>query len=232
MAGVGAFSAANSHSNMDLLQLKTELLASAPFTRLTAQHPKAGQPIDVSGLTGSLLSFGACALFEHTGQQLLLIAPDADRAERVWDDCSALEGEDRVVLNTYARHHAGAPLDMTAPVAQVEALRALSRQHSCIIVSSLEAAVSPLIPPEALRLRTIELETGGTTPFETLLEQLASLGFERRDFVDGYGDFAVRGGILDVFPFVGEHPIRIEFWGDTVESIREFDPLSQRSIRL
>ena len=216
---------------MDLLQLKTELLVSEPFTRLPAQRPETGKPIEVSGLTGSLFSFAASGLFERSGQQLLLIVPDADRAERVWDDCSALEGEGHVVLNTYATHHAGAPLDMTAPVAQVEALRALERQQSCIVVSSLEAAVSPLIPPETLRFRTIELEAGDTTPFGALLEQLAALGFERRDFVEGYGDFAVRGGILDVFPFVGEHPIRIEFWGDTVESIREFDPLSQRSIR-
>ena len=57
------------------------------------------------------------------------------------------------------------------------------------------------------------------------------MSFVKKDFVEEYGDFAVRGGILDVFPFVGDNPIRFEFWGDTVESIREFDVISQRSIR-
>ena len=57
------------------------------------------------------------------------------------------------------------------------------------------------------------------------------MSFQKKDFVEEYGDVAVRGGILDIFPFSGDNPVRFEFWGDTVESIREFDVLSQRSIR-
>src|SRR5262249_41833975 len=77
----------------------------------------------------------------------------------------------------------------------------------------------------------VELNVGGEYDFENLGLKLRDLGFEKKDFVETYGDYAVRGGILDVFPFAGENPVRYEFWGNTVESIREFDVLSQRSIR-
>ncbi len=75
------------------------------------------------------------------------------------------------------------------------------------------------------------MEANKEYPFLQLTQKLVELGFEKKDFVEEYGDFAVRGGILDIFPFVGDNPIRFEFWGDTIESIREFDVLSQRSLR-
>ncbi|MBI3193745.1 MAG: transcription-repair coupling factor, partial [Ignavibacteriae bacterium] len=84
---------------------------------------------------------------------------------------------------------------------------------------------------EKFQQQTIELSVNQEYNFQQLIEQLLQLGFEKKNFVEGYGDVAVRGGILDVFSFIGENPVRFEFWGNTIESIREFDVLSQRSIR-
>ncbi|HEV8538264.1 MAG TPA: transcription-repair coupling factor, partial [Bacteroidota bacterium] len=85
--------------------------------------------------------------------------------------------------------------------------------------------------PQKFAGSIFELTSGQDYDFQKLLLRMQDLGFERKEFVESYGDVAVRGGIIDVFPYVGENPIRIEFWGDSIESIREFDVLSQRSIR-
>ncbi len=122
-------------------------------------------------------------------------------------------------------------LDMTTPVAHIETLRALAESKACIVVASAEGIATRVPEPLLFKQRSLQLQAGTEYPFDALLSTLAEWGFERKDFVEGYGDVAVRGGIVDVFPLVGENPIRLEFWGDSVESIREFDALSQRSIR-
>src|SRR5206468_3367970 len=68
-----------------------------------------------------------------------------------------------------------------------------------------------------------------STGFETVVSWLAKHHFDRKQFVESAGDFAVRGGIVDVFPYTETLPIRIEFFGDTIESMRPFDAISQRS---
>ena len=65
---------------------------------------------------------------------------------------------------------------------------------------------------------------------DRIKEELRDMGYERTGQVDGMGQFSVRGGILDVFPLTEELPVRIELWGDEVDSIRSFDPESQRSV--
>ncbi len=209
------------------------ILESPPFRQLQneAERLDAGKPLYLTGISGSLLAFVTSFLFEHRQSQMLIAVPEKDQAEQLRDDLALLVGEERVHLVVHATHHDAKLLDMTAPIAQVEALRALASGESVIVVASAEGIVQPLPHPTRLSQRTKMLEQGKDYPFEGLLQQLEEFGFERKDFVEGYGDLAVRGGILDVFPYVGEHPVRVEFWGDTIESIREFDVLSQRSIR-
>ena len=121
-------------------------------------------------------------------------------------------------------------LDMSAPIAQMETLRSLSRSERVLVVASAEALTIKLPSAKQFAERAIDLEVNKEYPFEEIIQKLIKMGFVKKDFVEEYGDFAVRGGILDIFPFIGDNPIRFEFWGDTVESIREFDVLSQRSI--
>jgi transcription-repair coupling factor (superfamily II helicase) len=122
-------------------------------------------------------------------------------------------------------------LDLSGPIARIETLQALADGRSVIVVTSAGALAMPVPHPGAFHRRRVDVAVGSETPFEPLLATLSDLGFERKDFVEEVGDVAVRGGILDVYPFAGENPVRIEFWGDNVDSIREFDVLSQRSIR-
>jgi transcription-repair coupling factor (superfamily II helicase) len=214
-------------------EIRKKIEDAEPF-RMLLQKSKsltAGESIAIRGVNGSLMSFVAAGLFEARHAQVVLVTADKDRAEQMRDDCALLLGEHSVRLYAHGPSHKAAVLDMTAPIAQVETLKALSARETIVVVTSAEAITGLVPSPQDFKERSLEITAGKEHAFEDLISQLTTLGFERKDFVEEYGDFSVRGGILDVFPFVGDNPIRIEFWGDSIESIREFDALSQRSIR-
>ncbi len=210
-------------------QIKRTIFASAPFEALNImlRRPET----HVRGISGSLMAFVAAYALERRETQLLLVVADEDSAEKLRDDCALILGDHEVCLFSSNISHHAKLLDMTAPIAQIETLQKLSRGERVLVVASAEALANPIPPPQSFVDRSFTLEVSKEYIFGKLLDRLSVLGFERKDFVEEYGDFAVRGGILDIFPFVGDNPIRLEFWGDTVDSIREFDVLSQRSIR-
>ena len=214
-------------------QIRKRISDSEPFQQLTAtmKSLQPGSPVQLQGISGSLIAFVAAHLFELRKTQILLVVADRDRAEQLRDDCATLLSDDQVCLYVSGPAHAAMNLDMSAPIAQIETLRSLSRSERVLVVASAEALTTKLPPTKQFTERAIELEVNKEYPFEELIQKLMTMSFMKKDFVEEYGDFAVRGGILDIFPFVGDNPIRFEFWGDTVESIREFDVLSQRSIR-
>jgi transcription-repair coupling factor (superfamily II helicase) len=99
-------------------------------------------------------------------------------------------------------------------------------------ITTLHSAVARLISPQRFLSECVELEVGSFTPMSHLLTRLRELGYVREDPVTGLGEYSWRGGIVDVYSPSAEHPVRIEFFGDEVESIRAFDPGTQRSIAL
>jgi transcription-repair coupling factor (superfamily II helicase) len=173
----------------------------------------------LDGLAGSLSAVVVAGVFRAAGHQMLVIGRDAENADQFRDDLALLVNPETVL-----RFGAGGPAD-------IQALRVLSTGSPAIIVSHSSALLTDLPAPDSVRKQLITIHLGGDLPFASVIKSLDNYGFERKDFVEASGDYAVRGGILDVFPFVGENPLRLEFFGDMVESIREFDPLSQRSIR-
>ena len=113
---------------------------------------------------------------------------------------------------------------------RLEALAALSGEEPVIVVSSRRAAMRPTIAPEVLSNTTVELKPGLRAELRELTGRLADLGYSREPLVEEPGQFSVRGGILDVFPATGRSPVRAEFFGDEIESLRLFDPDNQRSV--
>ncbi len=214
-------------------KIREQIFSSKEFSALRNEVTtlRAGESLLLRGAAGSLPAFAAARAFDERQTQVLLIASDDDKAEKLRDDCALLIGESKVRFFGARPMHPARTLDISSPVAQIETLRALAEGNTFLVVASPRSVAEKVPPPERFRASIIEMEAGKEYGFQQLIEKLQTIGFERKDFVETYGDFAVRGGILDVFPYVGENPIRFEFWGDTIESIREFDVLSQRSIR-
>lgn len=109
-------------------------------------------------------------------------------------------------------------------------IQAILEDEEVTVVTSFDGFMDALLPAEKIRQRVIKLSNTDTVDFEELKKKIADLGYDREVQIEGPGQFAVRGGILDVFPITEEVPIRIEFWGDEIDSIRTFDVDSQRSI--
>ena len=113
---------------------------------------------------------------------------------------------------------------------RMEVIQAILEDEEVTVVTSFDGFMDALLPAEKIRQRVIKLSNTDTVDFEELKKKIADLGYDREVQIEGPGQFAVRGGILDVFPITEEVPIRIEFWGDEIDSIRTFDVDSQRSI--
>ncbi len=101
-----------------------------------------------------------------------------------------------------------------------------------IFISAPDAALQYTIPREKLKALAFTLKAGIEMPLDELSQRLDALGYTRADMVEGEGQFSVRGGICDIFPPKNERPVRIEFFGDEIDRIAEFDILSQRTVTI
>ena len=113
---------------------------------------------------------------------------------------------------------------------RMEVIEAVISGEPVTVVASFDAFMDSLLPKEVLKERMITIRADAVIDMAKLAEELVLLGYDREVEVNGPGQFAVRGGLLDVYPLTEELPIRIELWGDEVDSIRTFDVDTQRSI--
>ncbi|HUU81214.1 MAG TPA: transcription-repair coupling factor, partial [Acidobacteriota bacterium] len=112
---------------------------------------------------------------------------------------------------------------------RLQALYALISGKNPIVITSFEAVFFRILPKEAL-IRAIEyFEAGEEVDRDLFVRRLEICGYQRTSLVEERGDYSIRGGVIDIFPPLYTLPIRMEFWGDRLESVRQFDPLSQRS---
>jgi transcription-repair coupling factor (superfamily II helicase) len=213
--------------------IKQTITRSGPVRELLAEAKRKGpgEVTAASGVSGSLTAFLAAAAFEGSQAGVMVVAPDDETAEKLRDDCASLAGPAAVRLFAARPLHHAQALDISASVGQVETLEALAAGKKSLVIASPRSLTGRVPSPDRFKNAVISISAGGDHPFDGLLRRLDEYGFERRDFVGGYGEYSVRGGIVDIYPYSGDNPVRVEFWGDRVESIREFDPMSQRSIR-
>ena len=109
--------------------------------------------------------------------------------------------------------------------------RLAEKGEQTVLVLGVDALLQFAADFAAFRQSIITLEDGGSYHVETLLEQLTNLGYVHEDMVEARGQYSVRGGIVDVYPPAAENPYRIEFFGEDIDSIREFDPIMQTSVQ-
>lgn len=113
---------------------------------------------------------------------------------------------------------------------RLTALKAVHEQESVTLITTFDAFMNTMAPAKQMWDSILHLAPGDTVDLEELVAQLVRMGYEKEYQVDNIGQFALRGGILDVFPLTDENPVRIELWGDEVDMIRSFDVESQKSI--
>ena len=212
-----------------------------PVARTTAQSAPVRQVLDrlgrgeevlVHGLPASLGAFLLTAVQRELERSILVVAADESRAEAWRDDLTAIAGEEVVRYFPIwdVDLYDGRSPDVEVSALRIEAAACLAAGVPSIVVAPAAALLSPLIPAAVLERSTLRLASGLVQPLDGLVSHLLDAGFERVPIVDGLGQFSSRGGILDIYPAGVEHPLRLEFFDDEIESIRTFDVGTQRSL--
>ncbi len=208
-------------------------LSTSPLMSSLLEATRTGRETRVTGLAGSLRSAAVALLYQRSGEPFVMIFEDRADADSAFADLVTLIGSDHVLLYQ-GDHHTAATLRDTLDaevISLTEALKSLADNPNRVIVTDVESLGERVPQQQNITSSVIELRRGERIGFEDLAKHLALGGFDRSDIVQSVGEYAVRGGILDIFPVGSERPVRLEFFGDEIDSIREFDPLSQRSMR-
>ncbi|MGB0316862.1 MAG: transcription-repair coupling factor [Flavobacteriaceae bacterium] len=189
--------------------------------------------IHLRGCVGSGISFRLAAAFRTTQRFLLLVLEDAEQAAYILNDLERLLSPEEVLYlpASYRQPYALETTDNANILLRAEVLKKISSSKKPrLVVTYPQAVFEKLISQHTLKRIGIVLKKEATVKLSKLNEQLFEMGFERVDFVTEPGEFAVRGGIIDVFSFAYQHPYRIEFFDDTLERLSSFEVSSQRSI--
>ena len=218
---------------MELSQI-LKIFRERPQTRqlvsiLLQRNPKR---ISLDGLTGSSDALFLAALYQELQHPALFILGDREEAAYFQNDIENLLGEQKALLfpSSYKKPYHLDQTDNSQVLQRAEVLTRINKHpNNFLIVSYPEAIHERVITKKSLERNTMEVKLGEVLNVDFITEFLTDNNFIRTDFVYEPGQFAIRGGIVDVYSFAHEMPYRIEFYGNKIESIRAFDPSTQLS---
>lgn len=213
------------------------LLERLPGFREVRENLTPGARRQVVGLAGSARSAFVASLFYRTRRTVLVVTARTRGAENYLDDLHVLLETPTDDLLPPVRLYPSLPtllydevgLDRLRIGQRLETMEALLRGEPTVVVAPLSAVLHRTIPPSRMAGTELSLEVGASLDPADLLGRLEQLGYERTDPVLLPGQCSQRGGIVDIYPMTSPQPVRVEFWGDAIESIRFFDVASQRS---
>ena len=206
--------------------------ATAPFRALRTRLPAAGHELSLGGAAGSLGHAVLAALARATGDRVVvLLVPTPDKAVAAEADLEALAGPDSVAAYPQRESLPYESDDFHIEIEgrRVEAVEAVFGNRCRLLVTTPRALQERAAFPTRLTHLHLTLRTGDEAGLTALAEQLRERGFRKVPLVEEIGQFAVRGGIVDIFSFGSPDPVRIEFLGDEIGSMRRFDIFDQRS---
>src|SRR2546425_6532104 len=204
---------------------------SGPFREL-ASRLEDRQRLTVADATAGARAFAWSTLVAENARTVALVAPSEDRARRWRAELAGWLGEDRVLAFP---ERETMPFETSAPSGTAVHQRLLTlwrlatTQAPVAVVTSLRALLEHTIPPEDLARRGRTLRAGDRLSWLGTAEWLFDLGYEPVTEVSEPGAFSRRGGIIDIYPASAEEPARVELVGDVIETLRAFDPITQRS---
>lgn len=188
--------------------------------------------VAVRGLTGSARAYLVSWLQRRTERTVLYVVPHGEEFEAARDDIEFFRGRGATMAFPEPDTR---PYDATSPhpsliAERLEVLARLAAGQSGIVIATVRGVLQRLPRPEKLARAVLGLKVGDDVDPHALLERLVFMGYERLPEVESVGTFARRGGILDIYPVGDTDPLRIEFDGDTIASLRRFDAGTQRSL--
>ncbi|MBI5237200.1 MAG: transcription-repair coupling factor [Deltaproteobacteria bacterium] len=194
---------------------------------------RPGAEFNISGLLGSTKALFLASAFKSIKRPVLAVLPTEEAAEDFADDLGFFLKPGSVLLypSTEILPFEPQPAHQEIQASRMETLFNLLNSTPFITVTSAPSLMQRVIPAEGLKEKVINLKKGEEYLRDELTVSLQEIGYSRMSMVEERGEVSVRGGILDIFPPMYDAPLRIEFFGDEVESIRSFDLSTQRSLK-
>ncbi len=188
--------------------------------------------LNFEGLWGSSAPLISVFIHNLTKKPVLYITPHIDQADLIQEDIELFAGRvDTIVFPSWEGDRPKVIMGDEISAERLYCINRLIRSGTCpaFIIAPIQSIMFPVPRPEILKEHCIRFRVNDTLSIEKLGEWLVEHKYNRIDQVEQPGDFAIRGGIVDIYPSGEGYPIRIELFGEQIESIREFDPISQRS---
>ena len=205
------------------------VLRDAPeFRRMEDALSRSCGPVAAFGLQESHKAHIAAVLsLSHT---VLLVSATDTGAARLWDSVRGYLPDASLFLprETPLVHVMNASSERAG--SRASALSSLLFRENRLVICSMGALLQRLAPRDVYVSQCVRLKTGDETSPRALVQRLAAAGYERVELVEGRGQVASRGDLVDVYPPDARYPIRVELWGDTIDQMRDFDPITQRSV--
>lgn len=191
--------------------------------------------VQLKNLRGSSINFIGTTVWQLSDANHVFILNDKEEAAYFHNDLENLTGALDICFfpDSFKKTGSFNELNSSHIMLRTEALTKFSKKetHKKVLVTYPEALFEKVVNPDTLSGNIISIKVGEILKVDDLLQQFVGLGFKKEDFVYEPGQFAIRGGILDIYSFGNEHPYRVELFGDEVDSIRIFDPETQLSER-
>ena len=213
-------------------QFLRQLQTIPEVAELIRRVEDGGCPAAVSGLQPVQRACVGAAVAAGSGRPAVFLCGDEREVQVLAGDLETLTGTRPVtLLGREWQFRPGAVGSRDWERSRLAALYALARGEASAVVATVDAVCARTLPPELLRSLAVTLTVGGQAELRQLTERLLSAGYTRCDQVEGVGQFALRGGILDVFSPLMDQPVRCEFFDDEIDSMGTFDPATQRRTR-
>ena len=213
-------------------QFLRQLQTIPEAAELIRRVEEGGCPAAVSGLQPVQRACVGAAVAAACGRPAVFLCGDEREVQVLSADLETLTGRRPVtLLGREWQFRPGAVGSRDWERSRLAALYALAQGDAPVVVATADGLMARTLPPETLRSLAITLEVGGQAELGALAEQLLSAGYTRCEQVEGVGQFALRGGILDVFSPLMDQPVRCEFFDDEIDSMGAFDPGTQRRTR-
>ena len=209
------------------MQKLLEVFGKLPeYSALLEALERGESPVAAGGLSAVHKALVAAALAHDLDRPLFLVCADDPDAKRMAADISSLLGEAVVLPPREFDFHNMETSSREWSHRRIEALEAL--RNGVSVVASIESASARTLPPKAFEKLRLEIKTGMVLEPDALVDLLEAAGYVSAFAVEGVGQYARRGGIVDFFSPAEENPVRIEFWGDEIDTLAPFDPQTQR----
>lgn len=210
-----------------------ERILESPSLKQLEHLLREGRTLLLEGLWNSPKAAVSSLASIASGKNILILTGASQEEVRLYHDFKLFS--DRPVLDFPAWETLPSENIPPSPDIVGERYTTLSKIRSekspQIIISSLQGCLQKLLSPERFESLRLHCEVGKPLRFQETINKLIEMGYQKRNIASDKGEFAVRGGIIDIFPVSTPDPYRLEFWGDELESMRTFDPIGQKSIQ-